>query len=469
MCIALLAVGGCSQAFSEKPTLATRTQSLDDLLKLPPPRTRLDTAVFRFLDQTGQHKPNDTFAEYSFAVTQGGTNLLIKALHDAGAGSWFRVVERSNIGDLLQERQIVRANRIQYAGPKGAVQPLGPLLNAGTIFEGGIVGYDSNIVTGGAGANYLGIGASVQYRKDTVTVALRTVSTLTGEVLTAVEVSKTIFSTLLDASIFKFVDFNKLLQAEVGFSTNEPVTICVEQAVELAVYATIMEGALKGYWSFADEAVQARLTADYIKTRGGILPYVAGKAAPAPTPIVHASPSNGAPPNRPATAVKPAAATSKPAAASSLPERASTVPATSAPPRPAVKPRAPDPRPSSSDMAAASPDEPAPATNSKLMATIADLPAAASKPVATIPPLPAAASKPAAMISDPLPTASKPASKPATAMPTMAATTPAEPAPIPALPATASTAPVTSLKLPPRTSNPPPTSLKLPPMPARSD
>ena len=468
MCIALLAVGGCSQAFSEHPTLAAKTQSLDDLLTLPPPRTRLDTAVFRFLDQTGQHKPNDTFAEYSFAVTQGGTNLLIKALHDAGAGSWFRVVERSNIGDLLQERQIVRANRIQYAGPKGVVRPLGPLLNAGTIFEGGIVGYDTNIVTGGAGANYLGIGASVQYRKDTVTVALRTVSTLTGEVLTAVEVSKTIFSTLLDASIFKFVDFNKLLQVEVGFSTNEPVTICVTQAVELAVYATIMEGALKGYWSFADQAVQARLTADYIKTRGGIMPYVPGKAAPAttppPTPIVRASPSNGPP-----TAAKPAAATPKPAAASSLPERASNVPATSAPARPAVKPRAPSSRPAPSDVAAASPDEPAPASTSKLVATIADLPAATSKPVAAIPHLPAAASKPAAVISDPLPPAWKPASQPVTAMPTMAATTPAEPATTLALPATASTAPVTSLKLPPRTSNPPPTSLKLPPMPSKSD
>ena len=470
MCIALLAVGGCSQAFSEHPTLAAKTQSLDDLLQLPPPRARLDTAVFRFLDQTGQHKPNDTFAEYSFAVTQGGTNLLIKALHDAGAGSWFRVVERSNIGDLLQERQIVRANRIQYAGPKGAVRPLGPLLNAGTIFEGGIVGYDTNIVTGGAGANYLGIGASVQYRKDTVTVALRTVSTLTGEVLTAVEVSKTIFSTLLDASIFKFVDFNKLLQVEVGFSVNEPVTICVTQAVELAVYATIMEGALKGYWSFADEATQARLTAEYIKTRGGIMPYVPGKAGPAttppPTPIVRAAPPS-TPSNAPATSARPAAA--KRAAASSLPERAAperaaNVPAIDpAPPRPAVKPRAPISRPSpaTSDVAAASSDEPT---------RISKLAAASLLP-------PPAASKPVAMISDPLPPASNPASKPVATVPAAATTGRGDPAATSTLPSTlpttasdaaASDAAVTGLKLPPRPSNPP-TSLKLPPMPSRSD
>jgi len=271
--LSILATGGCSRWISESPKLVTRTESLEDLLKLPPPKARLDAAVFRFLDQTVQHKPNDNFAEYSFAVTQGATNLMIKAMHDAGSGSWFRVIERANISDLLQERQIIRANRIEYAKPGSPPQVLAPLLNAGIIVQAAVVGYASNTVTGGAGANYLGIGASIQYRKDTVTVALRAVSTLTGEVLTAVECSKTVFSTLLDASIFKFVDFNKLLQVELGFSTNEPVTLCVTQAIELAVYATIMEGALKGYWGFEDDAAQARLTEDYLKTRGGQLPH----------------------------------------------------------------------------------------------------------------------------------------------------------------------------------------------------
>ena len=245
------------------------TKSFDDLIALSPPLRRLDVAVFRFLDQTGQHKPNTAFADYSFAVTQGGTNLLIKALRDAGRGSWFRVVERANVADLLQERQIIRANRIEYTGPnKEPLPELGPLLNAGLILEGGIVGYDSNIVTGGVGANYLGIGASTQYSKDTVTVSLRAVSTLTGEVLTAVETTKTIYSVLFDGSVYKFVGFNKLLQAEAGFSTNEPVTICVTQAIELAVYATIMEGAVQHQWAFQNSAVQAVLTQDYLKTRG---------------------------------------------------------------------------------------------------------------------------------------------------------------------------------------------------------
>jgi curli production assembly/transport component CsgG len=274
---ALFTLGGCTSTASlfatdPTPSVVAGTKSYDDLMALPPPARRLDVAVFRFLDQTGQHKPNQSFADYSFAVTQGGTNLLIKALRDAGAGTWFRVVERANVNDLLQERQIIRANRIEYAGPNKETLPeLGPLLNAGLILEGGIVGYDSNIITGGVGANYLGIGASTQYSKDTVTVSLRTVSTLTGEVLTAVETTKTIYSVLFDGSVYQFVGFNKLLQAETGFSTNEPVTICVTQAIELAVYSTIMEGALQHQWGFQDPAAQARLTQDYLATRGEIV------------------------------------------------------------------------------------------------------------------------------------------------------------------------------------------------------
>src|SRR5271170_4689028 len=107
LCGALLSAGGCASGatlLSAQPSLSSRSESLDDLLRLPPPRARLDTAVFRFLDQTGQHKSNSNFADFSFAVTQGATNLLIKALNDAGYGSWFRVLERANVGDLLQER-----------------------------------------------------------------------------------------------------------------------------------------------------------------------------------------------------------------------------------------------------------------------------------------------------------------------------------------------------------------------------
>src|SRR3546814_6501200 len=81
------------------------------------------------------------------------------------------------------------------------------MLFAGVILEGGIVGFDTNTLTGGAGAAFLGIGGRTEYRQDTVTVYIRAVSVRTGEVLTTVTASKTIASYALGASAFKFVGF----------------------------------------------------------------------------------------------------------------------------------------------------------------------------------------------------------------------------------------------------------------------
>lgn len=283
------ALGGCASAartFSSAPYLAVRTQSMDDLETLPPPEHKLYTAVFAFLDETGQHKPNQNFAEYSFAVTQGGTSILINALHEAGNGKWFEVLERARLTDLLQERQIIRANRLEFPGPDGKpLPPVGPLLNAGSLFEGGIIGYDSDLITGGAGASYLGIGGDVKYRKDNVQVYMRTVSVINGEILTSVVANKTIYSVALQGSIFRFVGFNKLLQAEAGLTTNEPVELAVKQAIELGVYATIMEGCLAHIWSFADPAKQAALLKAYMKTRGGMVDPALLKKIPPPAKV----------------------------------------------------------------------------------------------------------------------------------------------------------------------------------------
>ena len=50
------------------------------------------------------------------------------------------------------------------------MKELQPLLFTGIIIEGGVIGYDSNIKTGGRGARTLGIGFSKQYRQDLVTI-----------------------------------------------------------------------------------------------------------------------------------------------------------------------------------------------------------------------------------------------------------------------------------------------------------
>ena len=126
-------------------------------------------AVYGFQDKTGQKKPNDKLALFSSAVTQGAEVFLIKALQDSKA--WFKVVERVGLDNLVKERQLIRNQREVYEGKEA--KALKPLTVAGVLVEGGIIGYDSNIRSGGNGARFLGIGASQQYRVDEIVISLQ--------------------------------------------------------------------------------------------------------------------------------------------------------------------------------------------------------------------------------------------------------------------------------------------------------
>ena len=219
---------------------------------LPPPKTKAVVAVYKFRDQTGQYKPTETGASFSTAVTQGATTILLRALEESG---WFEPIERENLGNLLNERKIIRSTREEYAAQTGKKQPaLAPLLFAGIILEGGIISYDSNILTGGAGLRYFGAGASGQYRQDRVTVYLRAISTNSGKIFKTVYTSKTILSQQVDASLFRFVDFKRLLETETGFTYNEPSEMAVKEAIEKAVVALIYEGFADRLWAPLDSA-----------------------------------------------------------------------------------------------------------------------------------------------------------------------------------------------------------------------
>jgi hypothetical protein len=138
------------------------------------------------------------------------------------------------------------------------------MMFAGIIMEGGIVGYDSNTLTGGSGVRLFGIGASTQYQSDTVTVTLRTVSVSTGEILTTVTVTKTVLSYMDKITLLRFVgDGTTLgananaLEGEIGGSINESINKAIDVAVQAAVIQTINEGARKGHWAFKSNKVSA--------------------------------------------------------------------------------------------------------------------------------------------------------------------------------------------------------------------
>ena len=137
------------------------------------------------------------------------------------------------------------------------------MLYAPVIFDGGVVAYESNLLTGGLGAKYLGIGGDTQFQGDNVTVALRAIAVNDGRILKSVQTSKTIFSVKLDSSLYRFVGWQNLLELEAGLSSNEPPQMAVLEAIQQAVYSMIMEGAIKGIWQFQDPVLGQQLIKKY--------------------------------------------------------------------------------------------------------------------------------------------------------------------------------------------------------------
>ena len=243
-----LSATGCASIFEcvEAPKVV-ELPTHEELRQLPPAEKMPIVAVYSFLDLTGQRKSVGGVAMFSTAITQGASTMLIDALKTAGNGKWFRVVERVGIDHLTRERQIVRTTREQY--DEEDTTGLAPLLFAGIILEGGVIGFDTNIETGGRGARYLGIGMSQAYRRDVVTVHLRAVSTLTGEILLNVQTSKTILSLANGFDVFKFIDMDtQLIEIEDGMTENESVTRSLRSCIEAAVLELIYQGEKQEFW-----------------------------------------------------------------------------------------------------------------------------------------------------------------------------------------------------------------------------
>ena len=240
---------GCATIPPDPPT-STNESLYQKIETVGLPVQKVPIAVYSFTDMTGQRKPGDgNTALISFAVTQGAHVWLLQSLKRAGGGEWFTVVERIGLENLIKERQIIRQTRKSH----GDKDKLKPLLFAGVLIEGGIVGYDTNIMTGGIGARLLGIGAQDEYREDSVSIGIRLVSVSTGEILLAVSSEKTILSSRTSATVFRFLDMGtKLLEIEAGYTENESVTYAVRKAIDKAIVDMINEGAKHGLWEYKE-------------------------------------------------------------------------------------------------------------------------------------------------------------------------------------------------------------------------
>jgi curli production assembly/transport component CsgG len=218
----------------------------DEIKNVPKANVQPIVAVYKFQDLTGQRKSIDGYASFSSALTQAPETYLIRALKQSG---FFRVVERVGIDHLTRERQIIRSTRDKFDDETEQL----PLLFAGIIVEGGVVDYNTNLLTGGIGARYLGIGNSKQYREDTVVVSIRLVSVSTGEVLIENLTTKTILSVGLSNDFFRYIaNGTKLVEFESGNAMNESKSIALQSAIEIGIVNIIGQGEAKGYWSFRE-------------------------------------------------------------------------------------------------------------------------------------------------------------------------------------------------------------------------
>ena len=247
----LIFLTGCSSLNTKVEYAPPKAQdnplqsALDRVPSLGGPK--ITVAVYKFSDYTGQRKAVENGSSLSSAVSQGSNVWVIKALQDVGKGTWFKVVERGALDSVVKERQLIRNTR-ELHGDKDTLKPM---LFAGLIIEGGIVGYDTDVTTGGTGARLLGLGVQEEFRMDTITVAMRVISVQTGEVLLSVATEKTIASSRTGTSVFKFLDMGtKALEIESGKGFNEPVNYATRAAIEQGVIEIIYQGANKGLWGF---------------------------------------------------------------------------------------------------------------------------------------------------------------------------------------------------------------------------
>ena len=82
-----------------------------------------------------------------------------------------------------------------------------------------------------------------------MTVSIRGISTLTGEILLNVQAKKTILSYGAGYDVFRFVDTDtRLVEIEDGVTENESVTFATRAAIEAAVVSLIKQGDERGFW-----------------------------------------------------------------------------------------------------------------------------------------------------------------------------------------------------------------------------
>jgi curli production assembly/transport component CsgG len=248
-----ISVAGCARydntgSLNIRPLTGQFTTPGQMLATLPPPGVALSVAVYDFQDLTGQNKSSmsSTFAEFSRAITQGASAILVDALKTAGHGSWFKVVERGYLDSLLRERKLIQDTYLVLK--KNPRSKIDPLQFADYLLTGGVVSYDTATSYASAAGGFAGYEAGVNASKSLVTVNLRLVRVRDGVVMKSIDASRPIVSAGASASAARVVN-NSVLSAQAAAGLNEATQTAVRECIEVAVYELIRQGVQDQLWT----------------------------------------------------------------------------------------------------------------------------------------------------------------------------------------------------------------------------
>lgn len=254
---ALLSLTCCSRydytgSLNVPTAVGNLTQPSEALAGLPVPARPVRVAVYDFQDLTGQNKSsfNANFAEFSRAITQGSSAILVDALRTAGRGSWFKVSERGYLDSLLRERRLIQETyTVLKKDPRGLIDPL---VFADYLMTGGVVSYDSPTSYANLAGGYMGYTGGVSGRKDLVTVNVRLVRVRDGVVLNSVNASRPIVTVGASANVARVLR-SSIVEAQGAIGVAEATQTAVREAIETAVYELVRQNVNSGLWPLHDE------------------------------------------------------------------------------------------------------------------------------------------------------------------------------------------------------------------------
>lgn len=262
LCAAAASLAGCARydytgSLNVRPLAGTLTDPGQMLARMPAPTRPIAVAVYDFQDLTGQNKssPSANYAEYSRAITQGSSAILVDALKTSGRGAWFDVVERSYLDSLLRERKLIQDTySVLKKDPRTLIDPL---RFADYLVTGGVVSYDSPIASAGAGGGFAGYQGGFSASKSLVTVNVRLVRVRDGVVLKSINASRPILSANGSAEAARILG-RSIVSAQASAALIEATQTAVRESIEVAVYELARQGTHDGLWTLPDPPAAAR-------------------------------------------------------------------------------------------------------------------------------------------------------------------------------------------------------------------